>query len=107
MGFSRQENWTEPLCPPPGDLSDPGVEPVSLVPPALVGRFLTTGAAWEAHLSYSVSERQRGSTRRRNIIQRWIKGLVSFGERLRVINWSREIASYLPEAGFVFLLIGC
>ena len=71
---------------------------MSLMPPALVGRFLTTGATWEAHLSYSVTKRQRGSTRRRNIIQRWIKGLVSFWERLHVINCSREIASYLPEA---------
>ena len=30
MGFSRQENWSEFLCPPPGDLSDPGIEPKSL-----------------------------------------------------------------------------
>ena len=30
MGFSRQEYWTGLPCPPPGDLSDPGIEPVSL-----------------------------------------------------------------------------
>ena len=26
MGFSRQENWSGLLCPPPGDLLDPGME---------------------------------------------------------------------------------
>ena len=26
MGFSRQEYWSELLCPPPGNLSDPGIE---------------------------------------------------------------------------------
>jgi len=38
MGFSRQEYWTGLPCPPPGDLPDPGIEPVS---PALAGRFFT------------------------------------------------------------------
>ena len=35
MGFSRQEYWSGLPCPPPGDLSDPGVEPKSPVSPAL------------------------------------------------------------------------
>ena len=30
MGFSRQEYWSGLLCPPPGDLPDPGIKPVSL-----------------------------------------------------------------------------
>ena len=29
MGFSRQEYWTELPCPPPGDLPNLGMEPVS------------------------------------------------------------------------------
>ena len=28
-------------CPPPGDLHDPGIQPVSLASPALAGRFFT------------------------------------------------------------------
>ena len=28
-GFSRQEYWSGLLCPPPGDLPDPGIEPRS------------------------------------------------------------------------------
>ena len=42
MGFSRQESWSGLPYPSPGDLSDPGIEPVSLTSPALAGRFFTT-----------------------------------------------------------------
>ena len=28
MDFSRQENWSGLPCPPPGDLPDPGMEPM-------------------------------------------------------------------------------
>ena len=35
LGFSRQEYWSELPCLSPGDLPDPGIKPVSLVPPAL------------------------------------------------------------------------
>ena len=48
MGFSRQEHWSGRPCPPPGDLPDPGIEPVSLKSPALAGGFFTTSATWEA-----------------------------------------------------------
>ena len=47
-GFSRQEYWSRLLCPPPGDLSSPGIEPMSLMSPALAGEFFTTSATWEA-----------------------------------------------------------
>ena len=35
-------------CPPPGDLPDPQIKPLSLTPPALAGRFFSTTAIWEA-----------------------------------------------------------
>ena len=35
--------------PPPGDLSDSGIQPTSPVSPALAGEFFTTNATWEAH----------------------------------------------------------
>ena len=37
LGFSRQESWSGLLCPSPGDLQDPGIEPESLASPALAG----------------------------------------------------------------------
>ena len=49
MRFSRKEYWSRLSCPPPGDLSNPGLEPMSLISPSLVGVFLTAGATWEAH----------------------------------------------------------
>ena len=42
MGFFRQEYWSELPCPPPGNLPDPGIEPVSLESAALAGGFFTT-----------------------------------------------------------------
>ena len=39
-GILQARYWSVLPCPPPGDLSDPGIEPVSLVSPALVGGFL-------------------------------------------------------------------
>ena len=34
--------------PPPGNLPDPGIEPASLLSPALAGRLFTTDTTWEA-----------------------------------------------------------
>ena len=36
-------------CLPPGDLPDPGMQPTSLMSPALAGGFFTTRTTWEAH----------------------------------------------------------
>ena len=53
MGFSRQEYWSGLPWPPPGDLLDPGIEPVSLISPVLVGGFFTTSTTWEAPVARS------------------------------------------------------
>ena len=39
--------------PSPGDLPDPGMEPESLVSPALAGGFFTTSATWQRLISKS------------------------------------------------------
>ena len=38
MGFSKQEYWSGLPLPPPGDLPDPGIKPMS---PTLAGIFFT------------------------------------------------------------------
>ena len=38
-------------CPSPGDLPNPGIEPTSLMSPALAGGFFTTSATWEPQKS--------------------------------------------------------
>ena len=45
MGFFRKEYWSGWPCPPPGDLPDPGIEPVSLT---LAGGLFTISTIWEA-----------------------------------------------------------
>ena len=50
LEFSRQEYWSRLPFPTSGDLSDPEIESVYLVSPALVGGFFTTSATWEAHV---------------------------------------------------------
>ena len=47
MGFSRQEYWNGLPCTPPGDLPDPGIEPVFLTS-TLADGFFTTSSIWEA-----------------------------------------------------------
>ena len=49
MGFSRLEYWSGLPCPPPGDLPNPGIEPVPACVSCIAGGFLTHWATWEAH----------------------------------------------------------
>ena len=46
MRFFRQEYWSGLPFPAPRDLPDPGIEPTSLMSPALAGRFFTTSATY-------------------------------------------------------------
>ena len=59
MGFFQQEYWNGWPFPLPGDLSDPGIEPMSPASPALAGGFFTTappGKVWSlGRLKYRVS----------------------------------------------------
>ena len=50
MGFPRQEYWSGLSFPSPGDLHNPGIEPVSL---ALSGRFSTTEPAGKSPYTHT------------------------------------------------------
>ena len=58
MGFSRQEYWTGLPCPPPGDLPNPGIEPVTLKSPALVGGVLPPALPGKptSHISWAYGD---------------------------------------------------
>ena len=43
--FPKQEYWSGLPFPPPGDLPNPGMKPVSLAFPALAGGFFTSEPA--------------------------------------------------------------
>ena len=55
-GFFRKIYWSGFPFPPPGDLPDPGIEPVSLTSPLMAGGFFTTSATWEAYVSFRISK---------------------------------------------------
>ena len=44
---SPSEYWTGLPCSPPEAFLNPGIKPLSLMSPALAGRFFTTSATWE------------------------------------------------------------
>ena len=48
MEFSRQEYWSGLPFPPPGDLSDPGIEPNASYVSCIGSRFFSIGTTWEA-----------------------------------------------------------
>ena len=52
MGFSMQEYWSGLPCPPPGDLPNPGIEPMSLFPAAFAGRLFTASTTWGSPYAY-------------------------------------------------------
>ena len=56
IGFPRQEYWSGLPFPYPGYLPDPEIKSMSLMSPALAGRFFTTSATWEALFSKAVQE---------------------------------------------------
>ena len=56
MEFSRQEYWSGLPFPPPEGLPDPGIEPVSLMSPALAGGFFTAIATWEDYIAYMCTQ---------------------------------------------------
>ena len=76
MRFSKQESWSGLLCPPPGELPDPGVERTSLTSPALAGGFFSTGAPWECLvLSQKIGLKQRCFAAQIPVCRRWDPGL--------------------------------
>ena len=48
-GILQARYWSGLTCSPPGDLPDPGIHTVSLMSPALSGRFFSTSDTWEDH----------------------------------------------------------
>ena len=48
MGFPRQEYWSGLLFPPPGDLPNPGIEPMAPMLAGGSGGFFTTEPPWKS-----------------------------------------------------------
>ena len=61
LGFFRPVYQREFPCSSPGDLPHPGIEPPSLMSPALAGKFFTTSTIWEVFL-FSLHQNGLSST---------------------------------------------
>ena len=70
MGFSRQEYWSGLPFPPPGNLPDPGIEPVS---PALAGEFFTFEPPRKPHFLPCAT--REGSENREKVFQPQLENL--------------------------------
>ena len=68
MEFSRQESWSGLSSLPPGDLSNPGIEPTS---PALAGEFFTPSVTWEAQGSNQSPKKGEEKDNTRQICTLW------------------------------------
>ena len=79
-GFSRQEYWSRLPCPPPGDLPNTAIQPMSLQSPALAGRFFTTSATRKSPVksrSHTESQKSLPDTQRKIRHLLWLGLLVS------------------------------
>ena len=56
MEFSWQEYWSGLLCPPPGGLSDPGIEPISPASAVLQAGYLPTEPPGKPLINYTLIE---------------------------------------------------
>ena len=56
MVFSRQKYWSGLPCPPPGDLPNSGIEPMSLISPALAGSSLPLAASGYGCESWTIKK---------------------------------------------------
>ena len=84
MGFSRQEYWNGLPRPSLGDLPNPGIESMSLMSPALAGRFFTTSTTWEALVGLWI---------RINLL---MQGRTQFINRVSGFSpWSRNIPHFM------------
>ena len=54
--FSRQEYWSGLPCPPPGDLPNPGIKPVSLASLALQADSLYTEPPGKSYMDRSYGQ---------------------------------------------------
>ena len=87
--FFRQECWSGLPFPSPEDLPNPGIELVSLVSPALAGRFFTT-----------VLPGKLIHARRKSLERRWVlfcrgrRTVVDFKQRCGIIRFVLHVGSF-------------
>ena len=84
MGFSRKEYWSGLPCPPPEDLADPGIGPMSLTSLASAGGFFPTSTTWEALLAGD-----RNFTKEGHEVSSWRRGAQCVWSGRELFLWRR------------------
>ena len=106
MGFSKQEYWSGLPFPPPGDLPNPGIKPVSVMSPALIGGFFTPCAICSYNVLNAILdilEDIDGSDTDPVHVNPWEKDKIPHGsgnkkvQRYKIISWWG--AGRLPKGG--------
>ena len=73
MGFPRQEYWSGLPCSPPGDLSDPGMEPTSPVVSCTAGGFFICWASGKPILQYKIKSLKKIKIKKKSgSISHWV-----------------------------------
>ena len=104
MGFFRQEHWNGLLCPPPGNLPNPGIKPASLPFPSLADWLFTINATWEAlpaTLLYSRNPRDmrvQSTFPSTEFLRRCLNSDESWGSHLPYPSVPISGASHVPQA---------
>ena len=62
MGFFRQEYWSGLPFPPPGDLSNSGIEPVSPASPELAGTMRNSGPVFKELKNFFLKKKEKEKT---------------------------------------------
>ena len=110
MESCRQEYCSGLPCPSPEDLLDPGVEPESLMSPALAALFFTTSATWEApHThTHAHAHTHRHIAHLYPLICCWTLRLLPYPVYLAIVNNAAMDTGVLVSfqmRGFLFLHI--
>ena len=115
MGFSRQEYWSGLSYPPPGDLPDLGIEPVSLTSPAVADGFFTTSPPGKPSQSHKQIITKGGRLRSVSVLtqqdihwallsQDWIcipsgfarRALTGSGKETKAVRCARLVSPLVP-----------
>ena len=67
--------WSGLPCPLPGDLPDPGIEPVSFMSPEWAGRFFTTSTTWASLVIQTIKNTPA-------VGETWVRSLPGVGRSL-------------------------
>ena len=93
--MKKKEYWSGLPGPPSGDLPNPAIKPLSLMSPALAGRFITTRATREARFLQGTLQKGAKFIIIRSHEEYVFYGLQHAGQLVYIVSTSTERSSNL------------